>query len=275
MKFIISLILLSLLVSAQTAELKEVTLNKYNMYIRGVLKEFSLKPEHENECIIPDWKTDTGKSYIQNETEFINAKDVVAILLKGLDAKMTPVCVNKPSIVQFLKDQWTSAEKKKPKVFLETSSSLRKSFAAPAAKVAAAAGKAKGGKVAVPVPEVKPKFAAFDKYFVNLPKFKTSFHLILKTKMFTETLTFLTCYKNAKGVGEGTKKILTGLDKNLPNILKENPDFIDSFIHLACKWEDLKDGIDSMIKGNTQKDVLQKWQYYGSFIGKLINVIGG
>ena len=76
------------------------------------------------------------------------------------------------------------------------------------------------------------------------------------------------------GLTSGTKKILTGLDKNLPTILKENPDFIDAFIHLACKWEDLKGGIDSMLKGNTQKDALQKWQYYGSFIGKLINIIG-
>jgi len=48
------------------------------------------------------------------------------------------------------------------------------------------------------------------------------------------------------------------------------PEMLTPFSKIVCNWRPLKEAIDFINKGIDEKDINQKWKFYGDFVGKFI-----
>jgi len=183
MKF--KLLILLTIISISLCFKTKATNNKFYRYCKGLLGKLGIPDTHIDECIDPEWRTDTSQDYIDQETQFNNANDSFAKLDPSLTQQIDTQCNNKKQLIAYFMETCKN-EKNKPKPasyrFLQAPNKKKKP-----AKAAPAGGKP------------PRQFPPFDVLYKDIEKFKISFNGVSNTPFMAKTKKFLKCYGDAKG----------------------------------------------------------------------------
>lgn len=175
-------------------------INKYQSFFTGVLNSIGAKPDHIDECILPEYKIDKSNDFADLVNTFMGAEDDLKTLLKGLDKGIDIQCSNRNELVEYFDNM---AKLNKAPKFIQVNEKMNlnsKSKLKRNSRSKSEGKKSKNSTASSKSNEKKSKFGPFDNYFLNRENYKKGFSSILNTSVVKKSIDFLSCYKNAHGV---------------------------------------------------------------------------
>lgn len=177
--------------------------NKYVSLLSSIVKQLSAKPDHIEECLIPEYKLDKSQDFIKAENEFNNSQQTFRLINKFLNKDIDEKCLNMKEMYEYYVEKHKIDSNKLKSKFLQIAMRTNPSSSDRKGK--------KGKNVTKNEPKGKgksqnKKFGSFDEIYPIMDKISVAFKNIMTTPLFENILKFLECYKNAHGINPASKK---------------------------------------------------------------------